>query len=143
MKTNEKLWNIFFSIIFVIILIFLLPKFPIQEIKNIQLQEIILLVLATQRLIRLFVYDKIMIFFRDFFPKEKNSMCDCLNSLISCPWCFGIWATLITISIYYLIPHGNLLILLLAISTLSSSFQIFMNFIGWSAQKKKLETKKL
>ena len=143
MQTKEKLWNIFFSVIFIIILILILPKFPIQEIKTIQIQEIILLILATQRLIRLFVYDKLMTFFRDFFPKNKNSLCDCVNSLLGCPWCFGIWATLIILIIYYLCPYGNIFILLLAISTLAASFQILMNFIGWSAEKKKLECKKL
>ncbi|NQZ84857.1 MAG: DUF1360 domain-containing protein [Nanoarchaeales archaeon] len=143
MKTAEKLWNIFFSIIFLLILYLLLPKLPIEQIISIEVQEIILMVLATQRLIRLLVYDNIMTFFRDFFPKYKNSMCDCIHTLIHCPWCFGIWASVMILSIYYLIPFGKIVILLLAISTLAASFQILMNFVGWSAEKKKLETKKL
>jgi hypothetical protein len=140
MEIKEKLWNIFFLILFIIISILIFPNLPIEEIKNIQILELILITLATQRLIRLFVYDKIMTFLRDFFHKNKNSLCDCINSLLGCPWCFGIWATLIILSIYYLCLFGKIIILLLAISTLAASFQILMNFVGWSAEYKKQKT---
>lgn len=137
MNVKEKLWNILFSILFLILLIVLFPKFPINELMEIKILELILIVIATQRLIRLIVYDRIMVFFRDFFPKNKDSFCDCVHSLISCPWCFGVWAALIILSLYFLTNYGKIIVLLLAISSLASILQISINFIGWSAELKK------
>jgi hypothetical protein len=141
METKQKIWNIIFSIIFLILGYSIIIQISQEQILTLTLTESILMVLATQRLIRLVSYDKIMAFFRELFSyKDKTGFCECISTLISCPWCFGIWAALLIIVIKFLVPFGEVIILLLSIATLASILQISVNFIGWSAEHKKQQT---
>ncbi len=144
-ENKTKIWNVIFSILFLVILVITINNFETQNLLNeIQLFEFIILVLATFRLIRLFVYDKVMKWLRDIFEiKEKTGLFATIKSLLGCPWCFGIWATLIVFIINFLVPKGEIFILILAISSIGSLIQISANLIGWSAEKKKIEVQKL
>lgn len=142
---KEKIWNIIFSIVFLIL--FAILAIQVQKTNtsyNFGVFEFIILSLATFRIIRLFVYDRVMGFLRDFFNmKEPTGAFFTISKLLGCPWCFGIWGTLIICYIYFLIPQGNLLILILAIAGVASVIQITANLIGWNAEYKKIETNKL
>ena len=142
-ETLSKVWNIVFSLFFLGIFA-LFASMNSDIIESITLFEIVVITLATFRLIRLVVYDKIMKWLRDIFElDEPTGINQTLKDLTSCPWCFGVWATLIIFIINFSIPGGSLFTLLLAISGVAAVIQITINLIGWNAQYKKIETQKL
>lgn len=139
----SKIWNIIFSLVFILVFA-LFASMNSDIIESITLFEIVVITLATFRLIRLVVYDKIMKWLRDIFElDEPTGINQTLKDLTSCPWCFGVWATLIIFIIHFSIPGGSLFTLLLAISGVAAVIQITINLIGWNAQYKKIETQKL
>ena len=161
-KDDQDFWNIFYSILFALfswglfkILIIVRGSLP----TSISFFDLSLVVLATFRLTRLFVYDKITRFLRDmfflsnesyteqgvtYFPKKErtNGPLRTIYELLTCPWCFSIWAGLMVIFFYFLTPLAWLPILILAISGVASFFQIFANMIGWIAENGKLRAQK-
>ena len=123
---------------------------------EIGLFDLFLIVFAAFRLVRLFVYDKIMQFFRDWFLDKEEFVDErgaihyhryppikgprrTINDLINCPWCFGMWAGAIIPFFYFLTPWAWFPILALAISGVASLFTLLANLIGWSAEYKKRE----
>lgn len=101
--------------------------------------DFVLLSLGSFRLIRLFTYDKITDFVREYFHSMDHPMGRTVFELLVCPWCTGIWTALVVISLYTLFPFGWLAILLLAIAGLSSSIQVMTNSMIRYAEKSKLE----
>lgn len=144
-QVKNKLWNFIFSIIFLIITFTVGVMLINKGVQiNLEIFEFVLLILATFRLIRLFVYDKVMLWFRDIFKIEEPTGCfNTISSLLGCPWCFGAWGALIIVSIYYLVPFGELFIVILAIAGVGALIQLCANLIGWSAEKKKKEVQKM
>lgn len=106
----------------------------------IPLFDFFLLVLATFRLTRLFVYDSITAFIRGwFFGAQKHTFLGTLNTLINCPWCTGLWFGLFVSYFYFITPYAWFFILFLAIAGLGTFVQVFMNLVGWHAEKAKNE----
>ena len=62
---------------------------------------------------------------------------------ITCPWCAGVWAALIITAIYYLVPFGQLLTILFAVSGIASFIVILVNFFGLSTEEKQHRVKEL
>ena len=121
--------------------------------------DLMLIVLATFRLTRLFVYDKITRFLRDLFFhvnetytaeggtyfEKKERMHGPLRTvyeLLTCPWCFSVWAAAVIIFFYFLTPLAWLPILVLAVSGLASFSQVVANMIGWAAENGKIKATK-
>lgn len=148
------------SLIFLIIIavsIFILNKerTDIRSLNFITATEIIVLILAAQRLTRLFVYDSISQFIRDLFldkkevldketdtiyverTKPKDGIRRMFADLLSCPWCTGIWVSTFTVLIYMMWRETWFLWLVLAIAGASSILQLQTNKIGWQAEKTK------
>ena len=108
-----------------------------------------LMTLATFRLVRFFVYDKITAFFREQFydvsegrqgttlVKPESGPRRTLADLMSCPWCFGIWASATVTFFYLLTPHAFYPVMLLAIGAVASLLQVLANMIGWKAEQLK------
>ena len=160
-KSNQNKWSVAFSAFYVAI--FVLGVVVIKEVNgelptSIATFDLILIILASYRLIRLFVYDHIMQFFRDWFLdkeyyEDERGACQVrrfppklgprrtVNDLLSCPWCFGMWAGLIVPFFYFLTPYAWFFILVLAVSGVASFVQITANLVGWSAEYKKRKTK--
>ena len=150
--TNQYAWNIFFSLVFVGLLVaavFILEQHAYKSVYDLTVLDYVLITLATWRLIRLFVYDAIMKFFREQFLDEteiagvsvlvkpdRGPRCT-LTDLFSCPWCFGIWAAALVIFFYLLTPYAFFAALLLAISAVASFLQILTNMVGWKAEQLK------
>ena len=111
----------------------LLPSF-------IPLADFLLIALATMRLVRLFTYDAITSFIREWFygAKEKSLM-EAFGTLINCPWCMGLWFSLVVLFFYFLSPISWYAILVLALASVASMLQLLANLIGWSAEAKKRE----
>lgn len=159
MKDDQNFWNILYSLFFLVVGYALLRILYVQNgalPTTISLFDLSLLVLATFRLTRLFVYDKIMRFLRDMFQhsnetytqegvtyfdktERTNGPLRTAYELLICPWCFSVWAALLVTFFYYLTPLAWLPILILAISGLATAVQLTANMIGWTAENKKLE----
>ena len=157
MKNDQHFWNFFFSLIFVGLVaggLFLLWKewkLPVA----IEVFDFFLVVLASFRLTRLFVYDKITQFVRDFFMetsvvdgvevrgKYARGPLRTLSDLLDCPWCTGVWVALPVLFFYFYTPFAWFPILLLAVTGLATFIQISSNAIGWTAENlKNAATKK-
>ncbi len=136
MTKEQYFWNAVFMLLFIALLIFFGVRigekvgFP----HSIPLFDFLLISLGVFRLIRLFAYDKITQFIRDFFGSWKTGPFKTISELMGCPWCLGIWAALGLVFLYYITPFGWYLILVLGISGSASFFQVLSNMVGWRAE---------
>lgn len=161
-KNNQNKWSVVFSIIYVAIFVggLLLLRSVNGELPNsIPFFDLVLIILAAFRLTRLFVYDHIMQFFRDFFLDREEYTDErgavhirrfppltgprrTINDLLSCPWCFGMWAGLLVPLFYFLSPYAWFVILVFAISGVATFLMLLSNLIGWSAEYRKNSVRK-
>ncbi|HEV7121573.1 MAG TPA: DUF1360 domain-containing protein, partial [Candidatus Paceibacterota bacterium] len=87
-------WNTLLSIFFAILVIFGIWWLVTTHrfFYPVPLQDLFLITLAIFRLIRLFTYDIITKFIRDWFVNAReDSFLGTLGTLINCPWCTGLW----------------------------------------------------
>lgn len=104
------------------------------------LGDFFLMAFAIFRLVRLFTYDSITQFIRDwFYGKSATSFMGSLGTLVNCPWCTGLWFALVVVFFYFATPAAWYAILVLALASIASFFQLLSNLIGWSAEAKKRE----
>lgn len=100
--------------------------------------EIFMLTLASFRLTRLFVYDKITEFIRSpffdeveeknengeieiYFVPKKKGIRRFIGELLSCYWCTGVWSSVFLLIIYFQIPKiAHVIIIILAIAGLAA-----------------------
>jgi hypothetical protein len=107
--------------------------------------ELVILVLATFRLTRLIVYDKISEFIRspflltveemspdgkleEYIEVKGTGIRSWIGELLSCHWCTGFWCATIVYTLYELFPlFSKPLIIILAISGCASIIQTFLS----------------
>ncbi len=83
-------------------------------------------------------------FIRDWFVgAQENTLRHTLGVLLNCPWCIGLWFGFTVVFFYYSTVYSWPIILGLAIAALASVFQIAANWIGWSAEAKKMEAQRM
>lgn len=158
-KDDQDFWNFMYSLFFITISGILF--FTVYTVKgslptSIPIFDFSIIILATFRLTRLFVYDKIAKFFRDFFTIVEERYTEegvtyfekkepvygpkrTAYDLLTCPWCFSVWASVVVVFFYLITPISWVIICILAISGVASFIQITANMIGWSAENGKLE----
>lgn len=165
---NEKRWNIVFFLLGGALV--LLAAYDLSAVRGVRFSlldvsifDFTLMSLAVFRLVRLFVYDRITQFIRDWFienPEMNGPVCACdlgekkstgveekagercyasgfkasVSHLLSCPWCVGVWAALPVAYFYILAPVAKFPILVLAIAGVASLLQLLANLIGWKAE---------
>lgn len=148
--TDQYFWNVAFSIFFLALVfmgVVILESEAYKDMANLTLVDYVLMALASFRVIRLVVYDKITAFFREQFydvnptktkmalEKPATGPRRTLADLLTCPWCFGVWAAA-TVSFFYLLtPYALYPVLLLALSAVASFIQLLSNLIGWKAEQ--------
>lgn len=150
--SDQYVWNFLFALFFASLVIsggIILDSEAARPLGEITFMDVVLLGLATLRLTRLMVYDKITAFFREQFwdvvelktkrylEKPKNGPRRTMADLFSCPWCIGMWAGATVTFFYYLTPYAWFPIVVLAISGLGSFLQLFTNMVGWKAEEAK------
>lgn len=159
-KDDQNFWNFIFSVFFIIVAVLMIKSLYDTNgylPTSIPLFDLALIVLATFRLTRLFVYDKITHFIRDIFLHVEETYTQegvtyftkvertsgplrTAYELLICPWCFSIWAALfVTYGYFERTTLFWLPILILAVSGIATAIQILVNMIGWTAENKKLE----
>ena len=132
---KDKSWNFLATIFFVLCLIGLGFYLRSQEIKlqDASLLDLFIMSLATYRLTRILVFDKIFKLFRDFIRSRSGwKVFYVIKEIITCPWCAGVWVAMTIVILYYFVPFGKLFIYILAISGVASFFVILVNNIGLS-----------
>jgi hypothetical protein len=106
--------------------------------------NLFILSLASFRLTRLFVYDKITEFIRiPFFDElteenedgeievyylpKKTGVKRFFGELLSCYWCTGIWAAAIIVGLFYLFPgFSTPVILILAVAGIAAMLELIV-----------------
>jgi hypothetical protein len=122
-------WSAFIFFGFVVLVAFLLDKNN-TDIKELKFKEALVIILASYRMTRILVFEKIFKYLRDAFKrKEKLYIIGTLSSIITCPWCAGVWVTLVIISFYFLIPYGTLLVYVLALAGVASLVILISNIM--------------
>ena len=139
-------WNtvlsLFFAFLIVVSIVMLSDAGHI--FYAVPVRDLVLIALAIFRLVRLFTYDHITAFIRDWFAgAEPNTLRHTLGVLINCPWCIGLWFSWAVVTFYFATVYSWPVILILSMAALASVFQIISNWFGWSAEKKKLEAQSL
>ena len=159
LKDDQNYWNLVFSVIFAFLLVLSIWSFYHKYggvPAVISPFDMILISLAIFRITRLFVYDKITQFFRDYFMNSREiagadglayierrpyrgGPLRTISDLLSCPWCIGMWASLFVVYFYYTLPFAWYVILILAIAGVGNLLQLIANAIGWRAENLKLD----
>ena len=118
--------------------------------------DALLMALATFRITRLIVYDKITRWFRELFADSRefteggvtyveikpfsSGFRHTIHDLLECPWCIGIWSALVVVFFYFIYPWAWSVIFFLALAGAGSLIQIWANGIGWKAENLKLDS---
>ena len=154
--TDQYFWNVIFALFFLTLVIMgaiILDGEAYKAYNNLTLTDFVLMTLATFRLTRLVVYDKIMAFFREQFwdarvlktkvelVKPEGGPRRTLAELLSCVWCFGLWASGMVIFFYLLTPYAFFPILVLALAGVGTLLQLTANLVGWKAELLKEDVK--
>ena len=141
-RNEQNTWNFLYMIFYM--LVFIVMLFWLQKVngdlpRRIPTFDLILILLATFRLIRLFVYDKVTRWLRDAFDGYTSGPFKTMYDLLNCPWCLGLWIGTVVVFFYFLIPGIVWLpILVLAIAGVASVLQLTANLIGWGAEQRKM-----
>ncbi len=152
--TDQYFWNVVFLIFFVCLVFMgavILESESYKVYSELTLVDFVLITLASFRIIRLVVYDKIFAFFREQFydvteykskvvlTKPLTGPRRTMADLLSCPWCFGTWASAMVIFFYLITPYAFFPVALLALSSVATFLQLLTNLIGWKAEQAKLD----
>jgi small-conductance mechanosensitive channel len=156
--TDQYFWNLIF-LVFFIVLVFLatviLESAARMSYASLTLVDFALITLASWRIVRAVVYDKIFAFFREQFydaleykgtvtlTKPEGGPRRTLADLLSCPWCFGVWAAAMVTFFYLLTPYAIFPVLFLALSAVASFLQVLSNLVGWKAEQLKNDVERL
>src|SRR3989344_2937385 len=141
-KNDQGMWNFIFATFFVLevtSLGFILYEVNGELPNYIPLADFLLICLAVFRVTRLFVYDKIARFARDWLVMKKeftengvvcidrvkytNGPLRTFDDLLNCPWCMGVWNGSIILFFYFLTPYAWLPILLFAVAGIGTFIQ--------------------
>lgn len=108
--------------------------------EDFTLGNLALMVLATYRMTRILVFDKIFKLFRDFFrAHQKLYVMYVIKEIITCPWCAGVWVALVIVAAWFLVPFGQLFVILMAISGVASFIVILVNLLGLHTEEKQYD----
>lgn len=139
-------WHTFLSLFFATIAVFgfLYLSATSRLAAFVPLSDFVLMALAIFRLVRLFTYDAVTAFIREWFAgADPLTLRGSLGTLINCPWCTGLWFALVVVFFYFLTPIAWYAILVLALAAAGSFLQLIANLIGWSAEAKKREAQSM
>ncbi len=157
-RDEQSWWNFLFTLLYMALLaggawlLWAAGRMPV----GITFFDAALITLASFRLTRLFVYDKVTGFFRDWFldigvgtgesgelvlvrERPVRGPRRTLTELVGCPWCLGLWLTTVVVFAFYATPYAWLPILVFALAGVVSLLQLLANFLGWRAESAKQE----
>ena len=145
MQKEQHYWNVVAFIFFICLCalsVGLISRFATIEPADLGFFDLILLGLATFRLIHLLTYDKIFDFVRDPLMDDSGSKLKkaprgwrrLVFEFLECIWCTGMWSGLFAVTIYFLGTWGRFAVIILAVAGLGSLFQVISKTIAEAAQ---------
>lgn len=144
---HDGFWNISASLFFLLVaaVLFGLIQGSAAGLVLYKLTSVdfFIIALATLRLTRLVVSDKILAFARGWFFDLKDGQTikpvggvrRTMAELIECPWCVGLWAALTSLVLYLAGPFAHFLVLVLALSGAAMLAHSFVSALGRIGQK--------
>jgi Protein of unknown function (DUF1360) len=138
-ERKHQAWNFWSVFVFfgAIVLVGHFLKKEGIDIQDLTLKEAVLVILASYRMTRILVFEKIFKYFRDVLKKRENLyVIGTVNSMVTCPWCAGVWVTLIIIVFYFLVPYGDLLVYVLALAGLASMVILISNLLHMYTERR-------
>ena len=144
-NSKQNAWNfasLFVYFLLLVVVGYLLDKEKI-DVTQLTFRDLIFITLATYRLTRIVVFEKIFKFCRDFVKAHQDyKVFNTIRFIITCPWCAGVWMALVTVVFYLLVPYGKFLVYILAISGVASFLVMLVNAIGLVVEEKQSKVKK-
>lgn len=144
MPKDQAVWNAVFSLLFLVLFVTFfwgltdgLDNFTWLYLLS--TMDIVLLSLATFRIIRLITYDKIFNFVRQWFlvrqedgsyVKPAGGPRRTIAELIECIWCTGLWAALGVSVLYFAADIGRFLVIILAVAAVGTLLQNISQMIA-------------
>lgn len=129
-------WSVFVFISAVVLVGYLLREKGV-DIEKMTLKQAVVIILASYRMTRILVFEKIFKYFRDVLKKREHLyVIGTIHSMITCPWCAGVWVTLIIITLYFLVPYGVLLVYVLALAGLASMVILVSNLLHMYTERR-------
>ena len=152
-RDEQNLWDFLFSLFYAAVLfggtwwLWSAGRLPI----GITFFDAALVTLASFRITRLFVHDRIMQFVRDWFL-DVTAVTDVGGNtvlvrelpsrgprrtaaeLLGCPWCFGLWTVTITTFAYFATPFAWLPILIFALAGALNVIHSFIALMGLKSE---------
>ncbi|HUD03088.1 MAG TPA: DUF1360 domain-containing protein [Candidatus Paceibacterota bacterium] len=141
---GQNFWNFIFSILFIGVLagaLWLMKAVRGGYLVSVSPFDALLMALASFRITRLVVYDKISRWFRDLFQHAETGVMRTIRDLLACPWCIGFWSALVIVVAYFIFPWAWSVIFFLAVAGTGSLMQLYANQVGWRAENLKLDAK--
>ena len=139
-------WYTFLSLFFAVLVVLsvaLLSRHG-RIFYDVPARDLVLMGLAIFRLVRLFTYDRITKFIRDWFiDAAPNTFRHTIGELLDCPWCVGLWFSWMVVTFYFSTVYSWPVILILSLAALGSFFQVIANWIGWNAEIRKLQAQEM
>ena len=148
---KQSMYNFFVPTSFFIaacLVVYALLSAGIIKVTSIGFSDILIVALASFRLIRLFCFDSIFAYVREAIAFKSKLVTTeggekyierspapvgfrrSLTALLDCPWCIGVWTTLICAILYTFSPVSALLVVLLSVASIATFFQLLAGLIG-------------
>jgi len=138
-ERKHQAWNFWSAFVFlsaVVLVGFLLRRKGV-DIEEMTLKEAVLIILAAFRMTRILVFERIFKYFRDVLKnREDLYVVGTIHAMITCPWCAGVWVTLIILVLYYLVPFGVLLVYVLALAGIASMIILVSNLLHMYTERR-------
>ena len=138
-ERKHQAWNFWSAFVFfgAMLLVGYLLKQKGVDITELTFKEALVIVLASYRMTRIVVFEKIFKYLRDVLKKRENLyVIGTLSSIITCPWCAGVWVTLIMVVFYFLVPFGVVLAYILALAGVASMVILLSNLLHMFTDRK-------
>ncbi|MDX2431507.1 MAG: DUF1360 domain-containing protein [Bacteroides sp.] len=131
-ERKHQAWNFWSAFVFfgAVVLVGYLLKNKGVDIEEITIKQAVVIILASYRMTRILVFEKIFKYLRNVLKKRENLyVIGTLHSIITCPWCAGVWVTLTIIVFYFLVPYGVVLVYVLALAGVASMVILLSNLL--------------
>ena len=138
-ERKHQAWNFWSAFVFfgaILLVGHFLNKEGI-DIRDLTMKEAVLVILASYRMTRILVFEKILKHFRDALKRRENLyVIGTIHSMVTCPWCAGVWVTLVILVFYFLVPYGALLVYVLALAGLASMVILVSNLLHMYTERR-------
>ena len=136
---KHQAWNFWSAFVFFALVAltgYLLERKEVH-LDEMGIRDALVLILASYRMTRVLVFEKIFKYFRDVLKRKSHFyVIGTVASIVTCPWCAGVWVTLVIVVFYYLVPFGYVLVYVLALAGVASLVTLFSNMTQMRAEMK-------